>query len=120
MDREFNITGFTGSNYSLEDIVVSEIDEGYTDASGLGKFHYEPPTGFSALHTNNLDTPAISDPGEHFRCTVYKEVVLREELRASVSNQISSGVSQGLMQKDKSYLTVLEVKNQDILFILIQ
>ena len=70
--REFNITGFTGSNYSLEDIVVSEIDEGYTDASGLGKFHYEPPTGFSALHTNNLDTPAISDPGEHFRCTVYK------------------------------------------------
>ena len=70
--REFNFTGFSGSNYSLEDIVVSEIDEGYTDASGLGKFHYEPPTGFSALHTNNLDTPAISDPGEHFRCTVYK------------------------------------------------
>lgn len=70
--REFNFTGFSGSNYSLENIVVSEIDEGYTDASGLGKFHYEPPTGFSALHTNNLDTPAISDPGEHFRCTVYK------------------------------------------------
>ena len=70
--REFNFTAFTGSTYSLEDIVISEIDEGYTDASGLGKFHYEPPTGFSALHTNNLDTPAISDPGKHFRCTVYK------------------------------------------------
>ena len=70
--REFNFTGFANSNYSLEDIVVSEIDEGYTDASGLGKFHYEPPTGFSALHTNNLDTPAISNPGEHFRCTVYR------------------------------------------------
>ena len=70
--REFNFTGFSGSNYSLEDIVISEIDEGYTDASGLGKFHYEPPTGFSALHTNNLDTPAISDPGKHFRCTVYR------------------------------------------------
>ena len=69
--REFNFTGFSGSTYSLQNIVVSEIDECYTDTSGKGKFHYEPPTGFLALCEDNLPTPAIADPGEHFKCVLY-------------------------------------------------
>jgi hypothetical protein len=70
--REFNFTGFSGSNYSLDEIVVSEIDECYTDDNGIGKFHYEPPTGFLALCEDNLPTPTIADPGEHFKCVLYK------------------------------------------------
>jgi hypothetical protein len=70
--REFNFTGFTGSTYSLDEVVVSEIDECYTDASGKGKFHYQPPTGFLALCEDNLPTPAIADPGEHFKAVLYK------------------------------------------------
>jgi len=70
--REFNFTGFSGSTYSLQNIVVSEIDECYTDTSGKGKFHYEPPTGFLALCADNLPAPAIADPGKHFKCVLYK------------------------------------------------
>ena len=69
--REFNFTGFSGSNYSLDEIVVSEIDECYTDTSGKGKFHYEPPTGFLSLCEDNLPAPAIADPGEHFKCVLW-------------------------------------------------
>ena len=68
---EVSITGFTGSTYALDTVVVSEIDECYTDDSGKGKFHYQPPTGFLALCEDNLPTPAIADPGEHFKCVLY-------------------------------------------------
>jgi hypothetical protein len=69
--REFNFTGFTGSTYSLDEVVVSEIDECYTDDNGIGKFHYQPPTGFLALCEDNLPAPAIADPGKHFKCVFY-------------------------------------------------
>ena len=41
------------------------------DASGKGLFKYAPPTGFLALCEDNLPTPAIADPGEHFKCVLY-------------------------------------------------
>ena len=66
-----SITGFTGSTYALDNVIVSEIDECYTDDSGKGKFHYQPPTGYLALCEDNLPTPTIADPGEHFKCVTY-------------------------------------------------
>ena len=41
------------------------------DASGKGLFKYQPPTGFLALCEDNLPTPAIADPGEHFKTVLY-------------------------------------------------
>ena len=68
---EVSITGFTGSTYALDTVVVSEIDECYTDDSGKGKFHYQPPTGYLALCGDNLPTPTIADPGKHFKTVLY-------------------------------------------------
>jgi len=43
----------------------------YVDGNGKGLFKYAPPTGFLALCEDNLPTPAIADPGEHFKCVLY-------------------------------------------------
>jgi len=43
-----------------------------TDANGRGLFTYTVPTGFLALCEDNLPTPAIADPGEHFKCVLYE------------------------------------------------
>jgi len=43
----------------------------YTDSNGKGLFKYEPPSGFLALCEDNLPTPAISDPGKHFKTVLY-------------------------------------------------
>ena len=66
-----SITGFTGSTYALDNVIVSEIDECYTDDSGKGKFHYQPPTGYLALCEDNLPTPAIADPGDYFKTVLW-------------------------------------------------
>ena len=44
----------------------------YTDSNGKGLFKYQPPTGFLAMCEDNLPTPAIADPGEHFKCVLYE------------------------------------------------
>ena len=41
------------------------------DDSGKGLFKYAPPTGFLALCEDNLPTPAIADPGKHFKTVLY-------------------------------------------------
>ena len=41
------------------------------DDSGKGLFKYAPPSGFLALCEDNLPTPAIADPGKHFKCVLY-------------------------------------------------
>ena len=41
------------------------------DSNGKGLFKYQPPTGFLALCEDNLPTPAIADPGEHFKTVLY-------------------------------------------------
>ena len=43
----------------------------YTDSNGKGLFKYQPPTGYLALCEDNLPTPAIADPGEHFKTVLY-------------------------------------------------
>ena len=44
----------------------------YTDSNGKGLFKYQPPAGYLALCEDNLSTPAIADPGEHFKCVLYE------------------------------------------------
>ena len=43
----------------------------FTDSNGKGLFKYEPPTGFLALCDDNLPTPAVADPGDHFKTVLY-------------------------------------------------
>jgi hypothetical protein len=43
----------------------------FTDTNGKGLFKYQPPSGFLALCEDNLPTPAISDPGKHFKTVLY-------------------------------------------------
>ena len=43
----------------------------YTDSNGKGLFKYQPPAGYLALCEDNLPTPAIADPGEHFKTVLY-------------------------------------------------
>ena len=40
-------------------------------SSPAGDFYYTPPTGFSALSTANLPTPAIADGSKYFQTTTY-------------------------------------------------
>ena len=44
--------------------------QGNTDDNGYGDFYYEPPTGFNALCTQNLDDPDVI-PSEHFNTVLY-------------------------------------------------
>jgi hypothetical protein len=43
----------------------------FTDSNGKGLFKYEPPSGFLALCEDNLPTPAIKNPGEHFKTVLW-------------------------------------------------
>ena len=43
----------------------------FTDTNGRGLFKYQPPSGFLALCEDNLPTPAIANPGRHFRTVLY-------------------------------------------------
>jgi hypothetical protein len=43
----------------------------FTDSNGKGLFKYQPPSGFLALCEDNLPTPAISDPGKHFKTVLW-------------------------------------------------
>ena len=44
---------------------------GNTDGSGEGNFFYSPPSGFKALCSKNLPTPAIKKSSEHFNTILY-------------------------------------------------
>ena len=44
--------------------------QGNADGNGYGDFYYTPPSGFLALCTANLDTPAVT-PSEHFNTVLY-------------------------------------------------
>lgn len=43
----------------------------FTDSNGKGLFKYQPPSGFLALCEDNLPTPAISNPGKHFKTVLW-------------------------------------------------
>ena len=42
-----------------------------SDSSGKGLFKYLPPSGFLSLCSDNLPTPAIPDPGKHFKTVLW-------------------------------------------------
>jgi len=46
--------------------------QGNADGNGYGDFYYTPPSGFLALCTANLDTPAVT-PSEHFNTIIYDD-----------------------------------------------
>ena len=46
----------------------------YTDGNGKGLFKYQPPAGYLALCEDNLPTPAIADPGKHFKTVLWTGV----------------------------------------------
>jgi len=48
----------------------NETAQGNQDGNGIGDFYYTPPSGFLALCTSNLDTPAVT-PSEHFNTVLY-------------------------------------------------
>ena len=41
------------------------------DSNGKGLFKYAPPSGYLALCEDNLPTPAIADPGKHFKTVLW-------------------------------------------------
>ena len=45
--------------------------QGNQDGNDKGDFFYTPPTGYLALCTDNLDTPSIADPTDHFNTVLY-------------------------------------------------
>jgi hypothetical protein len=60
-------------NYGQNPTFSGQVTAGTnTDANGRGLFKYAVPTGFLSLCEDNLPTPAIADPGEHFKCVLYE------------------------------------------------
>jgi len=49
----------------------TKIAQGNADGAGIGNFFYSPPSGFKALCSKNLPTPAIKKPEEHFNTVLY-------------------------------------------------
>jgi len=70
----------------------------YTDSNGKGLFKYEPPSGFLALCEDNLPTPAIKNPGEHFKTVLWTGV--------DDTNKIKCGFQPDLVWiKNRDYTT---------------
>ena len=44
---------------------------GNADGSGIGNFFYSPPSGFKALCSKNLPTPAVKKPTDYFNTVLY-------------------------------------------------
>ena len=69
--------GTSGSNGSIANFGQNPTFSGntttgtFTDSNNKGLFKYQPPAGFLALCEDNLPTPAISDPGKHFKTVLY-------------------------------------------------
>ena len=60
-------------NYGQNPTFSGQVTAGTnTDANGRGLFKYAVPTGFLSLCEDNLPTPAIADPSDHFKCVLYE------------------------------------------------
>ena len=65
--------GYIYTNFGQNPTFSGQITAGtYTDSNGKGLFKYQPPSGFLALCEDNLPTPTIKDPGEHFKTVLYE------------------------------------------------
>ena len=70
--RSANASEQVSVNFGQNPSFGGELTAGtFTDDSGKGLFKYAPPTGFLALCEDNLPTPAIADPGKHFKTVLY-------------------------------------------------
>ena len=72
----YGISGYSGGagcyNFGQNPSFGGRVSAGtYTDSNNKGLFKYQPPSGFLALCEDNLPTPAISDPGKHFKTVLY-------------------------------------------------
>jgi hypothetical protein len=45
--------------------------QGNQDGNGIGDFYYEPPSGFNSLCSENLPSPEIALPTDHFNTVLY-------------------------------------------------
>ena len=72
-DAQSAVTGIQATfNFGKNPTFAGQTTAGtYTDANGKGLFKYQPPAGYLALCEDNLPTPAIADPGEHFKTVLY-------------------------------------------------
>ena len=62
----------TNLNFGQNPTFCGNITAGtYTDSNGKGLFKYQPPSGFLALCEDNLPTPPIADPGDHFKTVLW-------------------------------------------------
>jgi len=71
-----SVSGVNGSvwdfNFGQNPTLSGNTTAGtFTDANGKGLFKYQPPSGFLALCEDNLPTPAIANPGRHFRTVLW-------------------------------------------------
>jgi hypothetical protein len=71
---EFFIQSYNGigvSNFGQDSSFAgNKTAQNNTDDNGVGDFYYAPPSGFLALCTANLDTPAVV-PGENFNTVLW-------------------------------------------------
>jgi len=66
------VSQVTNFNFGQNPTLSGQVTAGtFTDSNGIGLFKYEPPTGFLALCDDNLPTPTVADPGEHFKCVLW-------------------------------------------------
>ena len=66
------ISQITNFNFGQNPTFSGQVTAGTnTDGNGKGLFKYAPPTGFLALCDDNLPTPAVADPGKHFKTVLW-------------------------------------------------
>ena len=59
-------------NFGQDSSFVGEgTRQNNADDNGVGDFYYSPPSGFLALCSENLDTPAIIDGSDNFNTVLY-------------------------------------------------
>ena len=64
-------TAFVTANFGQDSSFAGEkTAQGNQDGNGIGDFYYTPPSGFLAMCTSNLPTPAVI-PSEHFDVVSY-------------------------------------------------
>ena len=70
-------TGSSGHTFILNagqdsSFAGNKTAQGNQDGNSIGDFYYTPPSGYVALCTANLDTPAVT-PSEHFDTILYDD-----------------------------------------------
>jgi len=72
-DRSTTNSGRNVVNFGQDSSFAGNLTaQGNADGNGKGDFYYSPPSGYVALCTANLPTPAVI-PSEHFNTIVYDD-----------------------------------------------